>query len=136
MEPRLGHGDGVQNEVLGTGLLESTEAAVDGPVKAFNLDIVQVHHEKVLKMLRCGVGMDATELRIVLFGLPLRAMHAPALLAFVVHEDHVGHTGGRNQVQVLSGIVQPDGHNVVPVPHHFHESVDVRGVFINILLSQ
>ena len=60
----------------------------------------------------------------MLIWVPLGAVLAPTFLTLVVHEDHIAHLSGWDQVQVLGRIMKPDSHHVIPVPHHRHQGID------------
>ena len=135
VEPRLGILDSEDDEILSAGHSLGTQACVDNVVEALNLDIAKVHHVEVFQMFLVRSAFFAAPfLGELAIGDPFGAMHAPALLALVVHEKHVSHAGCGNQARSLRCLVQAHVDDVVPVPDEVEESVNI--IFVSAFSAQ
>lgn len=88
---------GIEEKISSTSFLRRVQASVHPPPMAFCLCLVDVQHMDVLE----GVWseryiLSSDWLRPIC--RPLSVVHGPAAVAGLVHEDHVGHPRGRDQV--------------------------------------
>jgi len=90
----------------------------------FGLGLVDVQHVDVLKGVRSErYILSSNWFRPV--SRPLSVVHGPATFARLVHEDHVGHPRGWDQMETLIRVLDLKLDGVVQVPHHVHTDINV-----------